>query len=165
MKLLRILLLVALAISAATEAAKSVAASESVPSDLLHWKWSGDGYYAGLTLMAAPGGECVMLFEEWGKLTSGDHWKELQRSYQMTYGSIHQLGDRTFIVFAELQRAAEFTIAVDGVLQLQWFPIATSKPADAELLSGRLAGRIPGLPTEMKAYWEPLSKRGSPAPC
>jgi hypothetical protein len=167
MKLLRILLLVALGVCVATEAVTCAAAAEPAPKsgDTLYWRWSGDGYFAqafGLTLLHPPGAKSFVLLEEWGKLESGDGWKELQRSYQMTYGSIRQIGDRNFIVFAELQRAAEFTIAADGVLQLQWFPIATPKPADTELLSRR--GRIPGLPDEMKPGWEPSPGAKTVAP-
>jgi hypothetical protein len=95
------------------------------------------------------------LLEEWEQLKSVDGWGELQRSHKTTFGSIRQIGNRSFIVLAGLQRAAEYTIAADGVLRLSWFTPATPEPAEADLLLMRQPGAISDLPEEMRPSWAP----------
>jgi hypothetical protein len=164
--LLRITVLAALLVSLG-EFAAGVAAETAHSADAsLHWEWTGKGHFPqafSLTIMRLPNGDSWAQLEEWGPLRSVDGWGELQRSYQMNFGSIRQVGDRNFMLLPELHRAAEFTIAADGILHLHWFALATEKPVDADLLSARQSHSLSDLPEAMKPSWFPSPKAKAPS--
>jgi hypothetical protein len=142
----------------------SAAADEARPA--MHWDWSGAGHFPQryeLTLLPLPDGRSMAWLDDVGPLRSVDGWGELQRSHRMIAGSVRRIDDRNFILFSELQRAAEFTIAADGVLQMAWFRLTTDAPRDADLLAGRQTHRTYDLPEAMKPAWSP-SPKGDSAP-
>jgi hypothetical protein len=146
---------------------RAVAETATHPGASLRWEWSGSGHFPrtfSLTLMHSPEGTSFALLEEWGQLKSVDGWGELQRSHKMTFGSVRKIGDRNFIVLAGVPRAAEFTIAADGVLHLTWFARTTPEPTEADLLSDRASGTASDLPEEMRPSWAPYPKPAGPPP-
>ena len=136
----------------ATTVAGSASAVAADGATTLHWRWSGAGHFPQefqLTIYSLPDGRSAAWLDELGPLKSVGGWGELQRYHRMIAGSVRAIANRKFIVFAELDRAAEFTIGSDGVLHLYWFYLAVDAPLEADLLAGRQAQPTSGLPEEM----------------
>jgi hypothetical protein len=146
-------------------AAESPALPNASPS--LRWEWVGAGRFPpefSLTIQSAPGGNSFAILDELGPLESKPGWGELQRSHTTHFARIRQVGEKHFLVFAELRRAAEIAIAVDGALKLAWFSLTEQAPSDDALAKGRLETAFHDFPEEMRPSWTPAPRTPSADP-
>lgn len=103
----------------------------------LRWSWAGSGTFPRTVTLSIENlhGQEMVLLEEWSELRSVDGWGEMQRSHRLVVGSVRHVGDRRFIVLSDRQQSAEIILKDGGALQLRWFGLGTSSPADSDLLA------------------------------